>query len=87
MQLVMQPPRPTSISNFAVTCRCNGKCQICGIWRTTDPGKSEMALNEIEDLLSENRGFLRDITSIQVTGGEPYLREDLPRARGDDRHE
>jgi MoaA/NifB/PqqE/SkfB family radical SAM enzyme len=37
-----------------------------------------MALDEIEDLLSENRDFLRDVTSIQVTGGEPYLREDLP---------
>lgn len=37
-----------------------------------------MSLDEIEDLLSENRGFLRDVTSIQVTGGEPYLREDLP---------
>lgn len=37
-----------------------------------------MVLDEIEVLLSENRGFLRDVTSIQVTGGEPYLREDLP---------
>jgi len=74
----MRSPRPTSISNFAVTYRCNGKCQTCGIWRTADPGKGEMTLDEIEGLLSENRGFLRDVTSIQVTGGEPYLREDLP---------
>jgi len=74
----MRSPRPTSISNFAVTYRCNGKCQTCGIWRTSDPGKGEMTLDDIGDLLSENRGFLRDITSIQVTGGEPYLREDLP---------
>jgi MoaA/NifB/PqqE/SkfB family radical SAM enzyme len=37
-----------------------------------------MALDEIEDLLSENSGFLRDVASIQVTGGEPYLRGDLP---------
>ena len=37
-----------------------------------------MTLHEIEDLLNENRGFLRDVTLIQVTGGEPYLREDLP---------
>jgi len=37
-----------------------------------------MTLDEMEDLLSENRGFLRDITSVQVTGGEPYLREDIP---------
>ena len=37
-----------------------------------------MTLDEIEDLLSENSGFLRDVASIQVTGGEPYLREDLP---------
>jgi len=74
----MQPPRPTSISNFAVTYRCNGRCQTCGIWRTSDPGEGEMPLDEIEGLLGENRGFLRDVTSIQVTGGEPYLREDLP---------
>jgi MoaA/NifB/PqqE/SkfB family radical SAM enzyme len=37
-----------------------------------------MTLDEVQDLLSENVGFLRDITSIQITGGEPYLREDLP---------
>ena len=74
----MQPPRPTSISNFAVTYRCNSRCQTCGIWKTADPGKGEMTLDEIEDLLSENGGFLREVTSIQVTGGEPYLREDLP---------
>lgn len=74
----MQSPRPTSISNFAVTYRCNSRCQTCGIWKTADPGKGEMPLDEIEDLLSENRGFLGDVTSIQVTGGEPYLRGDLP---------
>ena len=37
-----------------------------------------MALDEIETLLSENSNFLRDVTAIQVTGGEPYLRGDLP---------
>ena len=74
----MPPTHLTSISNFAVTYRCNSRCQTCGIWRTRNPSKGEMPLDEIEDLLTENRDFLRNITSIQVTGGEPYLREDLP---------
>jgi len=43
-----------------------------------DPGEGEMSLGEIEGALRENQGFLRDVTSVQVTGGEPYLREDLP---------
>jgi MoaA/NifB/PqqE/SkfB family radical SAM enzyme len=74
----MQPPRPTSISNFAVTYRCNSRCRTCGIWKMEDPGEGEMSLEEIEGVLRENEGFLRDVTSIQITGGEPYLREDLP---------
>ena len=74
----MQPPRPTSISNFAVTYRCNSRCTTCGIWRTSDPGKGEMTLDQIKALLSENRDFLRDITSIQVTGGNPIYEKTSP---------
>ena len=74
----MQPPRPTSISNFAVTYRCNSRCLTCGIWKIEDPDKGEVTLDEVEGILIENRGFLRDVTSIQITGGEPYLRGDLP---------
>lgn len=37
-----------------------------------------MSLKEIRDLFRSNEGFLRDVRSIQITGGEPFLREDLP---------
>jgi len=66
------------IANFAVTYRCQSRCRNCNIWRIEDVGKEELSLEEIGDLFSSNRKFLSDIRSIQITGGEPFLRDDLP---------
>jgi len=70
--------RPTTIANFAVTYRCNGRCKTCNIWRMESPERGEMSVYEVQGLFSSNRDFLRDVRSIQLTGGEPFLREDLP---------
>ncbi len=66
------------IANFAVTYRCTGRCRTCRIWEMDEPGRGEMSLEEIRDLFRSNEGFLRDVGTIQITGGEPFLREDLP---------
>lgn len=66
----------TSISNFAVTSRCNGRCTTCNIWKiepTEDP-----SLEDITDFFMDNRDFLKNLEFIQLTGGEPFLRDDLP---------
>ena len=49
---------------------------MCNIWRiepTEDP-----PLEKIESFFKENKSFLRDLKFIQLTGGEPFLRDDLP---------
>jgi len=54
---------------LAVTYRCNAKCAICGIWRS-DPGDDPPV-----ELFRKLPPFLTD---INLTGGEPFLRDDLP---------
>jgi MoaA/NifB/PqqE/SkfB family radical SAM enzyme len=66
------------IANFAVTYRCTSRCKTCSIWKMDQPEQGELSLEEIRVLFSSNRGFLRDVGSIQITGGEPFLRADLP---------
>ena len=66
----------TAISNYAVTSRCNGRCTTCNIWKnepTEDP-----SLEQITDFFKENRAILKNLQFIQITGGEPFLRDDLP---------
>ncbi len=71
-------PRPTSIANFAVTYRCTSRCKTCNIWRIDAPERGELTLDEVKWLFKSNRDFLRDVRSIQITGGEPFMRLDLP---------
>ena len=66
------------IANFAVTYRCDSRCRNCNIWRMTDPGRGELTLGEIEGLFEKNMRFLSGVRSIQITGGETFLRGDLP---------
>jgi len=66
------------IANFAVTYRCDSRCQTCNIWKIQNPAEGELSLDEIRELFTKNRAFLRDVKSVQITGGEPYLRRDLP---------
>lgn len=54
---------------LAVTYRCNARCAMCGIWASKP--MPEMEAEEFERLPSS----LRD---VNLTGGEPFLRDDLP---------
>lgn len=58
---------------FAVTYRCNLRCRTCNIW---GKGKydSELSVGEIDSFFKKAGNF----SWISVTGGEPFLREDLP---------
>jgi len=53
----------------AVTYRCNARCAMCGIWRA-EPSE-ELPPEAYRRLPSS----LRD---VNLTGGEPFLRDDLP---------
>lgn len=67
--------RLKSISNFSVTDRCNGRCTMCNIWNTKP--RPEHTLDQIEETLTENRDTLKGLNYVQLTGGEPFLRDDL----------
>jgi len=63
---------------FAVTNRCDLRCIQCDVWRYYEESpemiQSELRIGEIEKIFSSYRGF----SVIGITGGEPFLREDLP---------
>ena len=69
-------PLPEMIANFAVTYKCNSRCKTCSIWKY-ESNQRELAINEIRDFLTSNKELFRKIKTIQITGGEPYLRDDL----------
>lgn len=62
---------PLKIS-YAVTYKCNLKCRICNIWKK-DAKERELSLSEIESFFRCARKFYW----VGITGGEPFLREDL----------
>jgi len=67
---------------FAVTNRCNLRCIQCDIWRYYEERpkeiQTELRIEEIEKIFSSYRGF----KVFGITGGEPFLREDLPEIVG-----
>ncbi len=61
-------PRGPTHAIVAVTERCNARCEMCDIWKRKAP--AELPANFYERL----PGTLRE---INVTGGEPLLRDDI----------
>lgn len=58
---------------FFVTSQCNSKCKHCFYWQSLNK-RRDLNLNEIEKL-TENLGA---VDSLNISGGEPFLRKDLP---------
>jgi len=56
-----------------VTVRCNSRCAMCGIWRL-EPG-DELHLDEVDHILQDP--FMSGLRWVNLTGGEPFLRDDL----------
>lgn len=53
-----------------VTYRCNAKCQMCNTWQYPSRPEKEISPSIVDKLPS-------GLKFINVTGGEPFLREDL----------
>ncbi len=73
LKLTGTPAKPHAVS-FEITRQCIAKCIMCNIWKTS----REVADLPIEDwshLFSSP--FFSDLRELDVTGGEPYLRQDL----------
>jgi Fe-coproporphyrin III synthase len=55
---------------LAVTYRCNSRCRMCNIWQMQDFA-GELAVDDFAKLP-------RGLENINLSGGEPFLRMDLP---------
>jgi MoaA/NifB/PqqE/SkfB family radical SAM enzyme len=56
---------------FALTSKCNYRCQTCNIWQK--PPQDELSASEIERLFKKAPNF----SWIDLTGGEVFLRRDF----------
>ena len=61
-------------ATFSITNRCNSRCKICNIWKTSD-FSDELSVAEIGKLLT--MPFFKNLDTVSITGGEPFLRADL----------
>lgn len=61
-------PMPTDVS-IITTYRCQMRCKMCDIWRYPSDVKKEITPKELE--------ILPDFKFVNLTGGEPFQREDL----------
>lgn len=57
-----------------VTSKCNAKCQTCFVWEDLNSGKKDLTLNEYEIISKQ----LPKLLWLSISGGEPFLRKDLP---------
>lgn len=68
-------PGKTQALSLEITHHCIAKCVMCNIWKI--PGHMEdLPLDQWIKLLSST--LLSDLRELDVTGGEPFLRKDLP---------
>lgn len=65
------------ICSFYVTLRCSDTCEFCTIWNNEEyQSIRESDYQTIENKLKEIKNL--GVKELNVTGGEPLLREDLP---------
>src|SRR5436189_2825802 len=62
------PGMPTDVS-IITTYRCQMQCKMCNIWENPTDRKLEITPEELEKLPS--------FKFVNITGGEPFVRNDL----------
>src|SRR6476646_813505 len=70
----LQPIRPTVLI-YNCTWVCDARCEMCNNWKHGDR-KSDMTLEQLEPAIAHP--FWRDIENLNISGGEPTTRNDLP---------
>ncbi len=73
------PGKPQALS-LEVTHHCIAKCMMCNIWKIPNYVK-DLPLAHWVNLLSSN--LFSDLRELDITGGEPFLRKDLPDLLGE----
>lgn len=59
---------------FFVTARCNALCKHCFYWDNLNRDQKELTLDEVDKIAAS----LDRVLWVAFTGGEPFLRKDLP---------
>jgi MoaA/NifB/PqqE/SkfB family radical SAM enzyme len=61
---------------FFVTSVCNARCKMCFNWKNTSSAdfKQELSLDEVKKIFAH----FSSIQQLTISGGEPFLRQDLP---------
>ena len=61
--------------SFLITWNCNSRCNMCNIWKKDNNTKQEIDIKKISNLFSDP--YLKNLKEVVISGGEPFLREDL----------
>ena len=59
---------------YFVTNKCNCKCEHCFFWKELNKCDDELTLEEVEKISKT----MKDMLYLTLSGGEPFLRQDLP---------
>jgi Fe-coproporphyrin III synthase len=62
-----------SFVTWLVTWRCNGRCIMCDIWKKDVDPAEELSVADAQNIFKQ----LKKIDVLRLTGGEPFLRDDL----------
>src|ERR687888_1549763 len=68
------PIRPTVLI-YNCTWVCDARCEMCSNWKHGDR-KSDMTLEQLEPVM--NHPFWGHVENLNISGGEPTTRNDLP---------
>jgi MoaA/NifB/PqqE/SkfB family radical SAM enzyme len=70
----LKPIRPTVLI-YNCTWVCDARCEMCNNWKFGDR-KADMTLAQLEPVLQH--GFWGAVENLNISGGEPTTRNDLP---------
>lgn len=69
-----KPSLPQAVS-LEITRRCVARCVMCNIWKDPQP-QSDLSCDQWLSLLDDP--LFERLSELDITGGEPFLRKDLP---------
>ncbi len=75
VQPLRSKPMAPRAMHFISTHRCNARCVMCGIWKETGTEKEELSPEALDRILAD--GLFAKMEYVGISGGEPFLREDL----------
>ena len=70
--------RGITLAEIEVTWRCNQSCPVCFMSASDSPPAPDPSLETIYDMLQTIQRYDGGHASLQITGGEPTVRADLP---------